>query len=526
MDNLLPDGSNPEMTNVLAEVPFGAASPRRALPISLAACAPVALVLLQVAIWVGLGVSWQGSIDNDVAEGVVDGSAWQLSYLRHPPLSSWLSGLASAAGPYRYAVLFSIALAFACAAFAVGAAFVRRLDGRAAGLVALMAGLGSPYAAYWPLKFNHNIGVMPFWALIILTAWQAFEGGSLAAWALFGVVVGLGLWAKYAILQLVGPLALLFFAVPEWRRKTRTAGPWIAGLICVAIIAPQLIDVAHKGATTLQWAIHRTGSDALQRLGWMVMFLFDAVLANLTLALIAWAACGWVPLLRAIRSMLARATRSRLDLFLHVVALGPVLVVIAAGPFGVRLFYHWVTPLAIGFALWWGHAAGRAGLRRVPRRAWLVYFVWAALVAVGYVGVWEFLARQSPLSTSGYAQMDGPALAKLAEDFWAAHGSGRIPYIVSYDGKVGFQAAGSIVFDLPYRVRAFKDGLTINAPWIDVADVRRSGALVVSGDPLAPHASLDGAEVEIRDVEAFSRPVMRGVKAPPKIYFGVIAPNS
>jgi 4-amino-4-deoxy-L-arabinose transferase-like glycosyltransferase len=479
-----------------------------------------------VAIWVGLGVSWQGSIDNDVAEGVVDGSAWQLSYLRHPPLSSWLSGLASAAGPYRYAVLFSIALAFACAAFAVGAAFVRRLDGRAAGLVALMAGLGSPYAAYWPLKFNHNIGVMPFWALIILTAWQAFEGGSLAAWALFGVVVGLGLWAKYAILQLVGPLALLFFAVPEWRRKTRTAGPWIAGLICVAIIAPQLIDVAHKGATTLQWAIHRTGSDALQRLGWMVMFLFDAVLANLTLALIAWAACGWVPLLRAIRSMLARATRSRLGLFLHVVALGPVLVVIAAGPFGVRLFYHWVTPLAIGFALWWGHAAGRAGLRRVPRRAWLVYFVWAALVAVGYVGVWEFLARQSPLSTSGYAQMDGPALAKLAEDFWAAHGSGRIPYIVSYDGKVGFQAAGSIVFDLPYRVRAFKDGLTINAPWIDVADVRRSGALVVSGDPLAPHASLDGAEVEIRDVEAFSRPVMRGVKAPPKIYFGVIAPNS
>ncbi len=380
--------------------------------------------------------------------------------------------------------------------------------------------------AYWPLKFNHNIGVMPFWALIILTAWQAFEGGSLAAWALFGLAVGTGLWAKYAILQLVGPLALLFFAVPEWRKKALTAGPWIAGLICLAIIAPQLVDVAHKGATTLKWAIHQTGSDALQRLGWMVMFLFDAVLANLTLALIAWAACGWAPLLRAIRSMLARATRSRLDLFLHVVALGPVLVVIAAGPFGVRLFYHWVTPLAVGFAIWWGHAAGRAGLRQVPRRAWLVYFGWLALVAAGYVGVWEFLARQTPLSTSGYAQMDGPALARLAEDYWAGHASGRIPYIVSYDGKVGFQAAGSIVFDLPYRVRAFKDGLTINAPWIDVADVRRSGALVVSGDPLATHASLDGAEVEIRDAAAFSRPVMPGVKAPPKIYFGVIAPNS
>ena len=522
----MPDSSNRTTANALSQVPHISPERRTAFAVPRGAVAPLALILLQVATWVGLGVLLQGSIDNDVAEGVVDGSAWQLSYLRHPPLSSWLSGLASAAGPYRYVVLFSIALAFACGAFAIGAAFVRRVDGRAAGLVALMAGLGSPYAAYWPLKFNHNIGVMPFWALIILTAWQAFEGGSLAAWALFGLAVGTGLWAKYAILQLVGPLALLFFAVPEWRKKALTAGPWIAGLICLAIIAPQLVDVAHKGATTLKWAIHQTGSDALQRLGWMVMFLFDAVLANLTLALIAWAACGWAPLLRAIRSMLARATRSRLDLFLHVVALGPVLVVIAAGPFGVRLFYHWVTPLAVGFAIWWGHAAGRAGLRQVPRRAWLVYFGWLALVAAGYVGVWEFLARQTPLSTSGYAQMDGPALARLAEDYWAGHASGRIPYIVSYDGKVGFQAAGSIVFDLPYRVRAFKDGLTINAPWIDVADVRRSGALVVSGDPLATHASLDGAEVEIRDAAAFSRPVMPGVKAPPKIYFGVIAPNS
>ena len=430
------------------------------------------------------------------------------------------------AGPYRYAVLFSIALAFACGAFAVGAAFVRRLDGRAAGLVALMAGFSSPFAAYWPLKFNHNIGIMPFWALTIATAWPAFEGGSLGAWALFGVVVGLGLWAKYAILQLVGPLALLFFAVPEWRKKTATAGPWIAGLLCLAIIAPQSIDVAHKGATTLKWAIHQTPSDALERIGWMAMFALDAVLANLTLALIAWAACGRVPLLKAIRSMFARETRSRLDLFLHVAALGPVLVIVLAGPFGVRLFYHWVTPLALGFAIWWGHAAGRAGLRQVPRRAWQVYFVWAAVTALGYVGVWEFLARQSPLSTGGYPQMDGPALAELAEDYWAGHGSGRIPYIVSYDGKLGFQAAGSIVFDLPYHVRALKEGQTINAPWIDVADVRRSGALVVFGTPRSTPRDLDGVPVEIRDIGEFSRPVMPGVKAPRKIYFGVIAPNS
>jgi hypothetical protein len=121
--------------------------------------------------------------------------------------------------------------------------------------------------------------------------------------------------------------------------------------------------------------------------------------------------------------------------------------------------------------------------------------------------------------------MDGPALAALAERYWAGHGDGSIPYIVSYDGKVGFQAAGSIVFDLPYRVRALKDGETINAPWFDVADLRRRGALVVAAGP-NPATTLDGAPVEVRDLTAFVRPTLPRVKVPPQIYFGVISPGS
>jgi hypothetical protein len=122
--------------------------------------------------------------------------------------------------------------------------------------------------------------------------------------------------------------------------------------------------------------------------------------------------------------------------------------------------------------------------------------------------------------------MDGPALAELAEDYWADHGAGPIPYIVSFDGKVGFQTASSIVFDLPYRVRVLKDGLAINAPWIDIADLRRRGALAIMGEPLPARRSVQGAEVEVRAITAFSRPPMRGAKARPTIYFGVIAPGS
>ncbi len=147
------------------------------------------------------------------------------------------------------------------------------------------------------------------------------------------------------------------------------------------------------------------------------------------------------------------------------------------------------------------------------------------VVVVGYVGEREAWRLQSPLSTGAYPEMDGPALAALAERYWAGHGGGPIPYIVSYDGKIGFQAAGSIVFDLPYRVRALDGGDTRNAPWFDVADLR--AARRAGGRRAGPtsKATIDGAPVEVRDLTAFVRPTLPGVKAPPQIYFGVISPR-
>ena len=55
-----------------------------------------------------------------------------------------------------------------------------------------MMGLASPFTTYVPIQVSHNIGLMPFWMLALLTAWSAFEQGGVMAWALFGLAVGLG----------------------------------------------------------------------------------------------------------------------------------------------------------------------------------------------------------------------------------------------------------------------------------------------------------------------------------------------
>jgi len=122
-----------------------------------------------------------------------------------------------------------------------------------------------------------------------------------------------------------------------------------------------------------------------------------------------------------------------------------------------------------------------------------------------------------------YADMDGPALAALAQRYWADRETGPIPYIVSLDLQRGLQAGGSIVFDLPYRVRVLQDDDPANAPWIDLADLRRRGALVVSPRWLAEGTRVEGAEV--RQIEKFERPMRRGASSEP-IFFGILPPDS
>jgi hypothetical protein len=295
----------------------------------------------------------------------------------------------------------------------------------------------------------------------------------------------------------------------------------LAGLLGIAIIAPHCVDVLHKGGTTLSFAVRTAPAPMLLRIGWMIEFIADCLAAQATMAAIAFVACGRTRLLRAIASMFARATITRLDLYLHAAAFGPVLVIVLAAPLGVQKHFLWVTPLTVSFAAWWGHAAARAGLAEASQRLWRFYAALAALFVASYVAVRE-LAPYLPMRLA-YAEMDGPALARLTEAYWAEHEAGPIAYIVSLDAQHGFQAAGSIVFDLPFRDRArvVQDD-NYYAPWTSVDEIKRRGALVV-GSAMGPGTTALG--VEVQDVAAYPRPTLRGAKSP-TIYFGVIPPGS
>lgn len=311
-----------------------------------------------------------GSIRLDVAEGVIDGPNWQLSYLRHPPLSSWLSGLTSTLGSFRYAAVYALGWAFASGAFVVLALFLSRQDNSRAGLVALLAGLASPFATYVPLNFNHNITLMFFWALSLARAWRAFSRSALGDWLIFGAVAGFGLWAKYALLHLLLPLVILFWLVPEWRRQAVKPGPWLAILLCGTIIAPHFADALAKSATTVGFAVRTMPAPLGERLLWTGEFALNCTFTQVCMALLAFASGGRASLMQGWRQFREFSLASRFEQFLCVAALAPVAIVLVAALLGVKPHFLWQTPFAVSFAAFWGHAAaigGRFNRRRLFR---------------------------------------------------------------------------------------------------------------------------------------------------------------
>jgi 4-amino-4-deoxy-L-arabinose transferase-like glycosyltransferase len=89
---------------------------------------------------------------------------------------------------------------------------------------------------------------MPLWALAGFAFHAALRAGKLRHWVLLGVALGLAWWAKYFVVILAAPLALFLLFDHDARRRLAAPGPWIAAVVTVAVVAPNLYWLLRHGA--------------------------------------------------------------------------------------------------------------------------------------------------------------------------------------------------------------------------------------------------------------------------------------
>jgi 4-amino-4-deoxy-L-arabinose transferase-like glycosyltransferase len=389
-------------------------------------------------LWIGLAallliacLSFEHSLRLDTAEGAIAG--YVLAHPKHPPLPFFLIELARPS----YWLLF----AFSYGCIAVGMLIMRQFSALTASLC-----LAFPFIIYAPAQMNHNIALYPLACATLYTLWKSLDRGTWRDWLLFGAVVGISFYAKYAIVLLLAPFALAMLFVPTWRKHLFTLKPYVAVIVAAIVVIPHLIALLKVTSVS---PLREGAQNFLQHFTLAGGWLFNVALLV-------------IPLLLIVRPKTIKP-QSPFELFTLIAAFGGIIIVTIAGlVFGVRPRPYWLFAMTPGIALW----AAQLNKNASPRPAYLYAF--------SVLAVWLVFKTFAPLfyNKPHYADYDARETAKIMTKYW-----GKTPNFILYEGEQkGRQLAGSLIYEMNPTPKIYEYGRP-SANWNDEF-------LVVSTKPL------------------------------------------
>ena len=461
-----------------------------------------AFLALHFAVWTALPALLYANLPLDLIEALTYGREWQLGYDKLPPLPWWLVEIMHRAFGAD-AAYYALAQVVVLAAFVAVWATARPLVGATGALIAVLIVDGLHYFQYTAVKFNHDVIQLPFWALAGYAFHAALKRGRLVHWLLLGVAFSGALWAKYFVAVLAVPYALFMVFDRDARRALVTPGPWLALVTALVIAAPHLVWLVQNDFLPLAYAEQR----AAPLRGWFdhivhpVVFLGSQIFFALPSLFIA-APLLW-PRPHARQEVGADAFDRRIVTLL---AFGPGVTMIALTAVSGRgTFAMWGYPLWLYVGLWTvlmlRPRLDRARLAHVVAHWGVVFALFAIVFAVNYSVLPLFDHRYRAVFYPG----DKLAVA-LTHRFHDAAGA-KLRYVVGsmWDG-------GNLAHYSPDQPQVLIDAQPQRAPWIDPADLRKAGAIVVwtGGDTAHLPASFAPIAGTAQVGTPFELPMRRG----------------
>jgi hypothetical protein len=436
-----------------------------------------AFCVFHAALWTVLPTILYPNLPLDLIEALTYGREWQLGHDKLPPLPWWVVEIV-----YRligrdiaYYLLAQLVV-LACFAFAYVAA--RPIVGATGALVSILIIDGIHFFNFTTPKFNHDVIQLPFWALAGLSFLRALQSGRLHWWALLGIALGGALWSKYFVAILVGPLALYLLLDAKARRALLTPGPYVAAAVALAIAAPHLVWLARNDFLPFAYADARAlpSRGVLDHVWHPFLFLVSQVGAIAPAIFIA------SPLFRTDAGKFWTG-KLRLDFsddtfrIVTLLAWGPTIFLVALSALtGRGLLAMWGFPLAIFIGLWLVMLA-KAEIDRA--RLSLIVAAWAIVTALI---VTVFVVHQAVLPHFHQrfnAQLyPGQEIAdRMTKEFERQTGE-KLRYTI---GRI-YQAGALAHYMRDGKPQVLVDGDPKRAPWIDIADLKRHGAIVIWTD--------------------------------------------
>ena len=187
--------------------------------------------------------------------------AW--GYPDQPLFTPLLARLATELAPHnllalRLPSLIAVVLLVICAA-----AFARLLGG---GRAAQLLTASTVAASVITVTLGHRLSTATFdtlaWTAVLLVVGHALRDDRPRLWLLAGLLAGLGLNNKTAVVVLLFAIFLGVLLVPVCRIQLRMAYPWLGGLIAILLGLPNLVWQVNNG-----WPVLALGADIAEEYG-------------------------------------------------------------------------------------------------------------------------------------------------------------------------------------------------------------------------------------------------------------------
>jgi Dolichyl-phosphate-mannose-protein mannosyltransferase len=187
--------------------------------------------------------------------------AW--GYPDQPVFTPLLARLATELAPHNLLVLrlpslIAIALLVICAA-----AFARLLGG---GRAAQLLTASTVAASVITVTLGHRLSTATFdtlaWTAVLLVVGHALHDDRPRLWLIAGLLAGLGLNNKTAVVVLLFAILLGVLLVPACRAQLRTPYPWLGGVISILLWLPNLGWQFMHG-----WPVLGLGADIAEEFG-------------------------------------------------------------------------------------------------------------------------------------------------------------------------------------------------------------------------------------------------------------------
>ncbi|MDD3119129.1 MAG: glycosyltransferase family 39 protein [Victivallales bacterium] len=413
----------------------------------------------------------------DILENIVWGRHFQFGYDKNPYLGAWIVNAfyeLTCGGVWINYVLSQV---FVIAGFWAVWRLALRMVSAPAALVAVLALAAINFYGIKATELCDDVMELGLWPLAIYFFYLALtENHRWRDWLLTGLFAGLALMTKYYAVVLFLPMLLVLVTTAKGLAAWRRVPFYAAGVLALAISLPNLWWLVGNDMVAVDYALTRASLTDGVSFNWVDHVYqpwraFNRALGVAGIPLI------FLALLLFPRDRIPR-TGDTIDRFNRI-----FLIWFVAGPFGVTLLFALVTGGSINYS-WVVPCFPLLPLLTVflmrPRLNPLrIRLFVGAMVTMGIVFDVIFVVRsvyQQPYLKRGcdYENYPGRELAQRVTEAWHEQQTGRLPFVIG-----NREAACNVAVYSPDRPEAYFSADLRFSQWIDEADIRRDGAVLL-----------------------------------------------